>query len=62
MTPPGSHAMQDAALVRETMWAMVSDFHLAAPGAGYKAYTAENLNRLAAFLHRYRANYGTIPA
>jgi hypothetical protein len=33
-------AMQGAALVRETMWAMVSDLHLAAPGADYKAYTA----------------------
>jgi thiamine kinase-like enzyme len=54
-------AMQGAALVRETMWAMVSDLHLAAPGADYKAYTAENLTRLAAFLQRYRGKYGTIP-
>jgi hypothetical protein len=40
---------------------MVSDLHLAAPGADYKAYTAENLTRLAAFLQRYRGKYGTIP-
>lgn len=54
-------AMQGAAIVREAMWAMVSDIHLAAPGADYKAYTAENLGRLSAFLHRYRDKYGTIP-
>ena len=55
-------AMQGAALVREAMWAMVSDIHLAAPGADYKAYAAENLERLSAFLDRYRGKYGTIPA
>jgi thiamine kinase-like enzyme len=55
-------AMQGAALVRETMWAMVSEIHLAAPGADYKAYTAENLARLSAFLIRYRGKYGTIEA
>jgi thiamine kinase-like enzyme len=54
-------AMQGAAIVREAMWAMVSDIHLAAPGADYKAYTAENLGRLATFLQRYRDRYGTIP-
>lgn len=54
-------AMQGAALIRETMWAMVSDIHLAAPGADYKAYTAENLTRLSAFLARYRGKYGTLP-
>lgn len=53
-------AMQAAALVREAMWAMVSDLHLAAPGVDYRAYAAENLSRLAAFLHRYRDRYGTI--
>ena len=52
--------MQAAALVREAMWAMVSDLHLAAPGVDYRAYAAENLSRLAAFLHRYRDRYGTI--
>ena len=54
-------AMQGAAIIREAMWAMISDIHLAAPGADYKAYTAENLGRLTAFLHRYRDKYGTIP-
>lgn len=55
-------AMQGAALIREAMWAMVSDIHLAAPGADYKAYAAENLARLSTFLDRYRFKYGTIPA
>ncbi len=54
-------AMQGAAIVRETMWAMVSDLHLSAPGADYKAYTAENMARLNAFLPRYFAKHGTIP-
>jgi thiamine kinase-like enzyme len=54
-------AMQGAALIRETMWAMVSDIHLAVPGADYKAYAAETLARLSAFLERYRGKYGTIP-
>jgi len=53
-------AMQGAALVREAMWAMVSDLHLSAPGVDYKAYAAENLARLAAFLHRDRDRHGTI--
>ncbi len=54
-------AMQGAALVREAMWAMVSDLHLSAPGADYTAYAAENLARLEAFLSTYRNRYGTIP-
>lgn len=53
-------AMQGAALVREAMWAMVSDMHLSAPGADYKAYAAENLARLDAFLKTYQDRYGTI--
>lgn len=52
-------AMQGAALVREAMWAMVSDLHLSAPGVDYKAYAHENLTRLATFLHRYHDRYGT---
>lgn len=53
-------AMQGAALVREAMWAMVSDIHLAAPGADYAAYAAENLAKLETFLHRYQDKYGKI--
>ena len=54
-------AMQGAALVREAMWAMVSDLHMSAPGADYKAYAAENLARLDTFLKNYQHRHGTIP-
>lgn len=53
-------AMQGAALVREAMWAMVSDLHLTATGVDYRAYAAENLSRLDAHLARYQARHGTI--
>jgi thiamine kinase-like enzyme len=54
-----SHAaMQCASLLREAMWSMVSELHLAAPGADYVAYTAENLARLGAALDAYRTTYG----
>lgn len=38
-------AMKAASLLREAMWSMVSEIHLAAPGADYPAYTAMNLAR-----------------
>jgi thiamine kinase-like enzyme len=50
-------AMQVASLLRETMWAMVSDLHLAAPGADYAAYARENQARLDAALARYRERH-----
>lgn len=59
---PGSallHAfegMKCAALLREMMWAMVSDLHLSAPGADYAAYIIENQTRLAAQLDVYTAS------
>lgn len=51
-------AMQVASLLRETMWALVSDLHLAAPGVDYGAYAAENLSRLEAACGRYRDKWG----
>ena len=48
-------AMQCASLLREAMWAMVSDLYLAAPSVDYKAYAAENMARLEDALARYRA-------
>jgi thiamine kinase-like enzyme len=51
-------AMQCASLLREAMWAMVSEIHLAAPGADYAAYARENLARLDDALARYRAKHG----
>ncbi|WP_411035924.1 phosphotransferase [Shinella sp. BYT-45] len=54
-----SHAaMQCASLLREAMWSMVSELHLAAPGADYAGYTGENLDRLEKALDRYRTTYG----
>ncbi|MEZ5754185.1 MAG: choline/ethanolamine kinase family protein [Paracoccaceae bacterium] len=63
-TPPAAplrrafDAMQCASLLREAMWAMVSDLHLAAPGADYKSYARENLDRLDAALTRYHSLHG----
>jgi thiamine kinase-like enzyme len=51
-------AMQCASLLREAMWAMVSEIHLSAPGADYAAYARENLARLDAALARYREKHG----
>ncbi|WP_075996932.1 phosphotransferase [Salaquimonas pukyongi] len=56
-----SHAaMQCASLLREAMWSMVSELHLNAPGVDYEAYTAENLERLAASLDSYSSAYGKV--
>ena len=51
-------AMQCTSLLREAMWAMVSDLHLAAPGADYKAYARENLAKLDAALSLYHSRHG----
>lgn len=54
-----SHAaMKCASLLRETLWSLVSELYLSAPGVDYEAYTQENLDRLAAELARYRSRYG----
>lgn len=53
-------AMQCASLLREAMWAMVSDIHLAAPGADYRAYAEENLEKLAESLSRFTHTHGTL--
>lgn len=52
------HAMQCASLLRETMWSLVSELYLDAPGADYQTYTAENLARLDAALDQYHSTYG----
>lgn len=52
-------AMAVASLLRETMWSLVSELHLDAPGVDYAAYTAENLTRLETALDAYRSQYGT---
>jgi thiamine kinase-like enzyme len=55
-------AMACAALLRETLWAMVSGHFLAAPGVDYGAYTTENLARFEVALDGYQAQYGTLPS
>jgi thiamine kinase-like enzyme len=52
-------AMQVASLLRETLWAHVSDLNLSAPGVDYMAYAAENRARLDAALAAYRSRWGT---
>ena len=52
--------MKVAALLRETMWALVSDLHLAAPGADYATYISVNQARLAVQLDNYQTLYGKI--
>lgn len=53
-------AMRCAALLREAMWAMVSEIFLAAPGADYDAHARDYLGRLDAELEEYRTTYGKI--
>jgi thiamine kinase-like enzyme len=51
-------AMRVQSLLREAMWAMVSELHLSAPGVDYVAYAQENLDRLAVALGHFRRRYG----
>ncbi|WP_394687896.1 phosphotransferase [Hoeflea sp.] len=52
------HAMQCASLLRETLWSLVSELHLEAPGVDYQAYTSENLARFEAAIDQYFTTYG----
>jgi hypothetical protein len=51
-------AMQCASLLREVMWALVSELHLDTPDVDYAAYAEENLARLRLALDTYQTNYG----
>ncbi len=51
-------AMQCASLLREAMWAMVSEIHLNAPGVDYAAYAQENLEQLTISLDHYHSKHG----
>jgi thiamine kinase-like enzyme len=50
-------AMKAASLLREAMWSMVSERHLAAPGVDYVAYADLNLERYEAALAAFRGNH-----
>jgi thiamine kinase-like enzyme len=53
-----SHAaMQCASLLREALWALVSEMYLSAPGADYDAYAHDNFARFDAALAAYRTRY-----
>ena len=49
--------MKCASLLRESMWSMVSELFLDAPGVDYMAYTTENLERLDAALESYHSRF-----
>ncbi|HEY5819981.1 MAG TPA: choline/ethanolamine kinase family protein [Mesorhizobium sp.] len=51
-------AMQCASLLREVMWALVSELHLDTPGVDYAAYADDNIARLRVALATYQKNYG----
>jgi thiamine kinase-like enzyme len=53
-------AMQCASLLREAMWAMVSEIHLNAPGVDYAAYASENIQKLNTALADYQSRYGPL--
>ena len=53
-------AMKCASLLREAMWSMISEIHLAAPGVDYGAYADECLPAFYAELEKYQLKYGKI--
>ena len=55
-------AMQCASLLREVMWALVSELHLDTPGVDYATYADENIASLRLSLDAYRTNYGKTPS
>jgi len=50
-------AMQCASLLREAMWAMVSQIHLTAPGVDYAAHARDYLSRLDDALGRFHQKH-----
>jgi thiamine kinase-like enzyme len=53
-------AMQCASLLREAMWAMVSDIHLRQDGTDYRDYAQQNLNSLNTALEKFTQTYGML--
>jgi thiamine kinase-like enzyme len=53
-------AMKVASALREAVWAMVSEIHVAAPGADYRAHVADYLARTQAALARYAERHGNL--
>lgn len=53
-------AMKCASLLRETMWSMVSEIHLNAPGVDYGQYVKDCLPAFYTELEKYQMKYGKI--
>jgi thiamine kinase-like enzyme len=53
-------AMKVASALREATWAMVSEIHLAAPGADYRTHAAEYVKRTESALTRYTETHGVL--
>lgn len=51
-------AMKTASALREAVWGMVSEIHLAAPGVDYVAYARDYLARYEQVLATYNARFG----
>ncbi len=51
-------AMKTASALREAVWGMVSEIHLAAPGVDYVAYARDHLARYVQVLANYNARFG----
>lgn len=51
-------AMKAAALLREALWGLVSEMHMATVGVDYGAYAAENLERFRGALAGYQESAG----
>jgi len=56
-TRRGFIAMKSASALREALWGMVSELHLAAPGVDYVAYAKEYLIRFNSIHSHFKANY-----
>jgi thiamine kinase-like enzyme len=52
------YAMKTASALREAVWGMVSEIHLAAPGVDYVAYARDYLARYSQVLANYNARFG----
>ena len=52
------YAMKTASALREAVWGMVSEIHLAAPGVDYVAYAREYLTRYERMLADYNSKFG----
>jgi thiamine kinase-like enzyme len=53
----GYAAMKVAAALREGVWGMISELHLAAPGVDYVAYAAEYIGRFETIYAQYKKDF-----